>query len=268
MNIANTVGPASTRITRAFSCGMLRIVLGEVAAIELGDRAGALHAGRAAADDDDVEGAVVDEARVLVRRLPPLQQVLLEADGIGQRVHRERVLGRTLGPEEVDLGAEREHEDVVGEGRHLGELHLALLEVDRGHRRHVHRRVLLAVDEVAQRVAHRARLQEPGRELVEERLEGVVVVGVDQHDVRVGVLELLHRAEPAEAAAEHEDARAVARAHDARSTSRSAGRPARANVSVVSPVGLSPFRPHQDPTSPWTLRGAVVRRRFTSPGAG
>ena len=46
--------------------------------------------------------------------------------GVGERVHRERVLGGALGAEEVDLGAERQHQVVVGQRRHLGERDLPL----------------------------------------------------------------------------------------------------------------------------------------------
>ena len=103
----------------------VRVVLGEVVVVELGQRAGALHSGRPAADDDDVQRAVLGERLVLVRRLPLGEHVLLQADGVGERVHRERVLRRAGGAEEVDLGAEREHEVVVGQRLHLRELHFA-----------------------------------------------------------------------------------------------------------------------------------------------
>ena len=49
-------------------------------------------------------------------------------------------------------------------------------------------------------------LEQIGRDLVEQRLEGVVVVLVDEHDVDVGVLQLAGRADAGEAAAEDEDA--------------------------------------------------------------
>ena len=55
-------------------------------------------------------------------------------------------------------------------------------------------------------MADRGRLEEPGRQLVEERLEGVVVVAVDQHDLCVRLLELLCRADAGEAASEDEHA--------------------------------------------------------------
>ena len=103
-----------------------RVVLGEVAAVQLGQRAGALDAGGPAADDDDVERAVRHQRRVLVGGLPPFQQVVLEPHGVGEGVHREAVLGGALDPEELDAGAERQHEVVVGERGHVRELHLAL----------------------------------------------------------------------------------------------------------------------------------------------
>src|SRR5262245_32174888 len=68
-------------------------------------------------------------------------------------------------------------------------------------------RVALVVEEVADRMPDRGLLQEARRDLVQERLEGVVVVLVDEHDVDVGLLQLLGRADPAKAASEDEDAR-------------------------------------------------------------
>ena len=72
LNIDRSAGPASTRTIRALSWRDARVVLGEVAAVQLGQRAGALDAGGPAADDDHVERPVVHERRVLVGRLPPL----------------------------------------------------------------------------------------------------------------------------------------------------------------------------------------------------
>ena len=55
-------------------------------------------------------------------------------------------------------------------------------------------------------MADGSRLEEAGRELVQQRLERVVVVLVDEHDVGVGVLQLHRGADPGEASAEDEDA--------------------------------------------------------------
>jgi hypothetical protein len=49
-------------------------------------------------------------------------------------------------------------------------------------------------------------LEQPGRDLVQERLEGVVVVLVDEHHVDVALREFLGGADASEAAAQDEDA--------------------------------------------------------------
>ena len=66
------------------------------------------------------------------------------------------------------------------------------------------------VEEVADRVADRRLLEQARRHLVEQRLEGVVVVLVHEHDLGVALLQLLRGADPGEAAAEDEDARRAA----------------------------------------------------------
>ena len=117
------------------------------------------------------------------------------------------MLGSALGSEEVDLRTERRHEVVVGERCHLGELHLALVQVDRRDSRLVNSDVRLLLKEVAQGMSDRCGFEQGGRDLVEERLEGVVVVLVDEHDVDVGVLQLPCGAESRKASPEDQDAR-------------------------------------------------------------
>ena len=63
------------------------------------------------------------------------------------------------------------------------------------------------VEEIAQRVPHLGGLQQVGRELVEQRLERVVVVLVDEDDIGVGVLQRPGRADAGEASAEDDDTR-------------------------------------------------------------
>ena len=186
----------------------VRVVLDEETPVELGDRACALDSGRAAPDDHDVQGAVVDERRVLVGRLPAFEDVLPQTERIRERVERERVLGGSVDSEELDPGAERDDEVVVAERRHLGEAHLPRLGIDAGHRRGVHPGVRLLVEEVAERMADRGLRQQVGRHLVEERLERVVVVRVDEHDLGVRFLERPRRADPGEPAAQDQHARA------------------------------------------------------------
>ena len=69
----------------------------------------------------------------------------------------------------------------------------------------VDRDVRLVVEEIAERVTDRGRLEQVGRDLVEERLKGVVVVPVDEHDVHVDPLQLARGADAGEAAAEDEN---------------------------------------------------------------
>jgi hypothetical protein len=64
------------------------------------------------------------------------------------------------------------------------------------------------VEQVAQGVAARRRLEQVGGDLVQERLKGVEVVPVDQRHVDVGVFQPPGRGDAAEAAPEHEHLRA------------------------------------------------------------
>ena len=198
-----------------------RIVRNEVRAVELGEGSRRLDAGRPASDHDDRQRTVVGELAVLVGRLPALEDVVLELDRVRQRVHGKRVLGSALRPEEVHLRPEGEHEEVVGDGREAVEADFLRLEIDPGDRRLVDRGVVLILDEIAERVSYRRRLEQPRRQLVKQRLEGVVVVLVYDDDVDVGVLQLPCGADPGEAAAENDDPRSLTASlvrHDARPT--------------------------------------------------
>ena len=72
----------------------------------------------------------------------------------------------------------------------------------------MHRDVRLLVEQVAQGMAARRRLEQVGGHLVQQGLERVVVVLVDQRDVDVGVLQLPRRADATEATPEHQHVRA------------------------------------------------------------
>ena len=113
-----------------------------------------------------------------------------EPQGILDGVEGKCVLSGARAAEELNDCSEPEHQVVVRQGRHVGELHFAAFEIDRRDRRLVDGHVLVVLEEVAQRMSHRRRVEQAGGELVEHRLEAVVVVRVDQHDVDVRVLEL------------------------------------------------------------------------------
>jgi hypothetical protein len=186
------------------------VILAKHAVVELGNRPCRLDAGGPTADHDDIQCTVLRECRLPVDSLPPLEDVVLQADGVGQRVQRKRVLARSLHTEEVDLCAEREHQIVVGQRFQLAEADFPRGEVDRSDLVAVHTDVVLLVEEIAERVPYRRLLEQPGRDLVQQRLEGVVVVLVHEHDVDVALAELLGSADPAEAAAQDHDAGPVA----------------------------------------------------------
>ena len=69
--------------------------------------------------------------------------------------------------------------------------------------------VVLVVEEIADRMPDRRLLEQPGRDLVEQGLEGVVIVRVDEHDVDVALPKLLGGADPREAATQDENARSL-----------------------------------------------------------
>ena len=185
------------RVRRGRRCGPARrrdrevVVLGGHRLVDqVGERAGDLDAGRAAADDHEVQRALrrsapgrgrpssktPDDARAQARR-------------VVERVQRERVRSAPRGAEEVRLRARPR-------GRPRRPRALA---VRRGDRRGVAgstdatspsltSTLASSAEQLAQRVRDVARRQLGGRDLVEQRLELVVVVAVDQRHVDVVVL--------------------------------------------------------------------------------
>ena len=117
------------------------------------------------------------------------------------------MLRRTFDAEVVHLGAESEHEVVVRKRFHIREPNLALLEIDARGRSFVDPRVRLLVEEIAKCMADCGRRKQVGRDLVEEWLEGVVVVLVDEDDVDVHVFQLPRGPDPGESSAEDDHAR-------------------------------------------------------------
>jgi hypothetical protein len=115
------------------------------------------------------------------------------------------VILRALDPEEIDARAER-HDEVVVLGRgHLGELHLPSGEVQLLDPGLVDGDVRLLVEEIADRMSYGGRLEQVGRHLVQQRLERVVIVLVDEDDVRIDVSQCSRRADPCEPSAEDQN---------------------------------------------------------------
>ena len=78
----------------------VRVVLGEVPRYSSAIAPAVSTPVGPAADDDDVQRAVLDRPG-RGRRPPMLEHVILEPDGVGQRVHRKRVLGRAFDPKKL-----------------------------------------------------------------------------------------------------------------------------------------------------------------------
>ena len=76
---------------------------------------GDLDAGRPAADDDEVQRALVDQRRVAVGVLEDAEDPRAQPLRVVERVEREGVLVGARGAEEVGLRAGGEHERVAGE---------------------------------------------------------------------------------------------------------------------------------------------------------
>jgi hypothetical protein len=168
--------------------------------LHLGEGAGGLDAGRAAADDDDVEGL----------GLVGVQPLEVGEDDIagGQRgaagVDGEGVLGRPGGAEEVGADALGEHDVVVLDGLAGVAVHQAVLGVDAGHRGEPEVGVRAELGrEAAQPVGDVAGVQPAGRHLVEQRLEGGVGVLVDEFDVTALGRQRSGGGHPAESPSDH-----------------------------------------------------------------
>lgn len=117
------------------------------------------------------------------------------------------MLGRPLDPEEVHLRAKGQHQVVVAQRVHLGEPDLAGVQI---HRRHLGRMdpgVRLVVEQVTKRMSDGALRKQVGGDLIQQRLERVIVVSVDDDHVDVRLAQLPRGADPRESPAQDDDAR-------------------------------------------------------------
>jgi hypothetical protein len=111
---------------------------------------------------------------------------------------------------EVRVGRARgDDEGVVGQSESApvrsAPVHELLLHVDVGHLAQHRADVGHPADHPAQRGRDRPGRQDPGGDLVEQRLEEVVVGAVDERDVHEGAVEGARGVQPPEPAADHHD---------------------------------------------------------------
>ena len=151
---------------------------------EVGERPGRLHPGRPGAHDDEVERAVGDAGRIVVRRLEDLDQPGPQPRGVVHGVQREGVLLGARRVEEVRARAGRHHEVITGERLTVSGGDGARRRIDLGDRELLDQDGRIAVEDPAQRPRDVGRRQLGRGQLVEQRLELVVVVAIEQRDRR------------------------------------------------------------------------------------
>ena len=163
---------------------MLRKSGGSVSLRQVGDGAGHFDAGRAGADDDE------RQQRRAPRRIG-LALGALEGDedappqrgGVLQRLQARR---ERLPFVMAEIGVARaggEHQRVVGQGIAVIEQHALARGVDAAHVGKQRRHLLASAQQIADRPGDFRRRQRRGRDLVEQRLEQMMVAAVDQRDL-------------------------------------------------------------------------------------
>ena len=193
-------------------------VVPEAAVGELADLPRQLDTGRPCADDD--EGHPEPLQRRVAEVLGDLERAVDAAPqlhGVVDRLHAGGDHGELVVAEVRLPGAGGDNEAVVGElvdfAREGGGVHHPPLQVEPGHLGEDDLDVLAPAQGVAQHGRDGAGRQDPGRHLVEQRLEEVVVPLVDERDVEVGPSEQPGSRQAAEPAADHDNAVALRCAH-------------------------------------------------------
>ena len=175
---------------------------------DLAERAWQLHAGRPAADDDERHPLAAALGDVLaLRRLEGDEDPAADLEGVVDRLEALREPRPLVVPEVRVPGPGRDHERVVRDRAAVGQLDLAPLDVDPGRLAEEHRRVPVATNDAPQRLGDLAGRERAGCDLVEQRLEDVMVAAIDERQVDPGVAaEPPGCVQPPESAADDGDA--------------------------------------------------------------
>jgi hypothetical protein len=155
-------------------------------AAKLSERAGELDARRAAADHDEREQALA--LVLVVGALGPLERdehAAPHLDGVGERLEPRRVRLPVVVAEVARVGAGRDDDVVVRHVLAALDAHDLLREVHRGHRPQEHLSVVLPRQDGTDGRGDVRRRQARARDLVEQRLEEVMIGAVDERDPHV-----------------------------------------------------------------------------------
>ena len=175
---------------------------------ELGDRAGHLDAGRARADDDEVEQpTALFLVRFALRLLEGEKDAPPNVSRIVDALQPRGVFAPFVVAEIGVLRAGRDDELVEGDAPSLGDDLLAA-DVDAGDFGEHHRRIGLPAEDLADRRGDVGGRETGRRNLIEKRLEQMVVVAVDHDEVDRRLPKRFRRGEAGEARSDDDDARA------------------------------------------------------------
>ena len=224
----------STRVMRAGGDRQLREVLGQHHRVQLAQPAGHLDPGRPATADDDVEAAGRRDRRIGSGLLEAGQDVDAQRQRVLEVLERQRVLHDARDAEVVADGAGGDDERRRSRGRSPSSSSSWRASrstlADAGHpHADVGRPAAAAAHAAADRVGDVLGIQAGGRDLVQQRLERVEVVGVEQCHVDPCAEQRPRRSEAAEAGTDDDDVRSPARA-DARRARPSLVHPHRVKV--------------------------------------
>lgn len=168
---------------------MAEFVLERVAG-DLGQRAGQLDAGRAAADHGKTQpGCACGQVGLGFGALEGEQQLAPQHQRVVQRLQAGRMLGPVIVAEVGMGGAGGQQQHVVAERAAVGEHHLTAGRCDFGDVAEQHFDIALLAQDVAQRRGDIRCRQAGGGDLVQQRLEQVMVLAVDQGDADAGIVE-------------------------------------------------------------------------------
>ena len=129
--------------------------------------------------------------------------MVAQGDGVAEHVQRKPVLGRAL-DSEVRRRRAGGDDQMIEWKLTVIEFEGAAHPVDTRDFRLTERHVRLPLEDAAHGVGHVGGVQPCGRDLIEQRLERVVVVPVDDRDAFAGLGQLLRRRQPTEAST-HDD---------------------------------------------------------------
>jgi len=178
---------------------------------ELNERPRHLHPGRAPAHHHEREGARLGLRAGPIIALELTENVVAEIDRVGDVLQRIAVLPHARNAEIVAHGPGGQNQVVVLERGTALEVDEPLIEVEVHDRPQPEAHRLVSPEDVADVVGDVVRLQPRHRDLVEQRLKLVVIVAVDQRDLRGGIAKRLGGLKPAEAGPDDDDVRVAGR---------------------------------------------------------